>query len=70
MSALKESAGVCSAAGKGISRYAAPHLRRARQVTAAQGGEGGFFFVPLLPPKVFNLVKPEGLSRCLIIKGV
>lgn len=30
--------------------------------------KGIFFFTPLV--KVFNLVKPEGLSRCLIIKGV
>lgn len=30
-------------------------------------GKGIFFFSPA---KVFNLVKPEGLSRCLIIKGV
>ena len=33
-----------------------------------RGEEKGIFSVP--PAKVFNLVKPEGLSRCLIIKGV
>lgn len=67
MSILKESEGVCSAQGKGIRWYGAPHLRQALQVTTGQGGEGDFFFPPA---KVFNLVKPEGLSRCLIIKGV
>lgn len=66
MSVLKESDGVCSVQGKGIRWYGAPHLRQALQVTTAQGGH--FFFLP--PAKVFNLVKPEGLSRCLIIKGV
>lgn len=66
MSLLKESEGVCWAQGKGIRWYSAPHLRQALQVTTAQGGEGDFS-----PPAiVFNLVKPEGLSRCLIIKGV
>lgn len=65
-SALKESDGACSAQGKGISWCGTPHLRQALQVTAAQGG--GFSVPPLA--KVFNLVKPEGLSRCLIIKGV
>lgn len=69
MSVLKESEGVCLAQGKGIRWYSAPHLRQALQVTTAQGGEGEFFFFPS-PAKVFNLVKPEGLSRCLIIKGV
>lgn len=67
MSVLKESEGFCSAQGKGIRWYGAPHLRQALQVTTAQGREGEFFFPPA---KVFNLVKPEGLSRCLIIKGV
>lgn len=66
MSVLKESEGFCSAQGKGIRWYGAPHLRQALQVTTAQGREGDFF----PPAKVFNLVKPEGLSRCLIIKGV
>lgn len=68
MSVLKESEGICSVQGKGIRWYGAPHLRQALQVTTAQGGEGDFFSSP--PAKVFNLVKPEGLSRCLIIKGV
>lgn len=34
--------------------------------TTAHGGEGIFSS----PAKVFNHVKPEGLGRCLIIKGV
>ena len=66
MSVLKESGGVCRAQGKGIRWCGAPHLHRALQVTTARGGG------VCRPPhaKVFNLVKPEGLSRCLIIKGV
>ncbi len=66
MSVLKESDGVCWVQGKGIRWCGAPHLRQALQVAAARGGEADFS----PPAKVFNLVKPEGLSRCLIIKGV
>lgn len=67
MSLLKESEGVWRAKGKGIRWYSAPHLGQALQVTTATGGEGDFFSPHAM---VFNLVKPEGLSRCLIIKGV
>lgn len=47
------------------------HLISAELSRLQQHREGKgifFFFTPLA--KVFNLVKPEGLSRCLIIKGV
>lgn len=44
------------------------HLISAKLSRLQQHREGKGIFFP--PAKVFNLVKPEGLSRCLIIKGV
>lgn len=45
------------------------HLISAKLSRLQQRGEETGIFVPPFA-KVFNLVKPEGLSRCLIIKGV
>lgn len=66
LSALQTDALHEPAGGKGMSWWSTSS-HRALQVPAGEG-KGGFFSPS--PAKFVNLAKPEGLSRCLIIKGV